>query len=189
MMNILFKNKDRMDIVALALCLFAFSFWVVLLSYKFTHFGYYDWDLAFFSQGMWNLSHGSGHVSLFDTNFFSNHANLIAYLILPIYRIFPHPLTLVFLKVISYVTAAFVLYVLAKEKLGPVAAILMLWLYLTYPPNVFGLLYEFDFESLAPGLLMLIFYFYVKDHWQGFLICAAGFNAYQRKYAVDYYCF
>ena len=167
-----FKDKDRMDMMALGLCLFALSFWVILLSYKFFHFGYNDWDFAFFSQGMWNLSHGSMYVSLFNANIFSNHANLIAYLILPIYKIFPHPLTLIFLKVISYLMAAVILYILAKEKLDPLSAILLLWLYLSYPPNMFGLLYEFDFESLAPGVLMLILYFYVKDRWLEFLIGA-----------------
>ena len=168
----LLKKIDLMDTMALGLCLFAFSFWVILLSYKFFHFGYYDWDLALFSQAMWGLCHGSSYVSLFDANIFSNHANLIAYVILPIYIIFQHPLTLVFLKVISYITAAFILYVLAKEKLNAKSAILLLWLYLTYAPNVFGVLYEFDFESLAPAFLMLILYFYIKERWWEFLICA-----------------
>jgi len=162
-----------MDMLALGLCLFAFFFWAFLLSYKFFHFGYYDWDLAFFAQGMWSLCHGSGYVSLFDANIFSNHANLIAYFIVPLYKIFPHPLTLVFLKITSYITASFVLYVLAKERLGSAAAILLLWLYLSYAPNVFALLYEFDFENLAPAFLMLSIYFYMKDRWLGFLICAA----------------
>jgi len=172
MNNFIFKHKDYIDVLALALCLLVFSFWIFLLNYKFYHFGYYDWDLAFFSQGMWNLCHGSGYASVFGINIFTNHANLIAYIILPLYKIFPHPLTLVYLKVISYIIAAFVLYLLAKEKLGSSSAMLLLWLYLSYTPNIFGLLYEFDFESLAPGPLMLILYFYVKDRWVGFMICA-----------------
>ena len=168
----LLKKIDPMDTMALGLCLFSFSFWIILLSYKFFHFGYYDWDLALFAQAMWGLCHGSSYVSLFDANIFSNHANLIAYVILPVYLIFQHPLTLVFLKVISYVTAAFILYKLAKDKLSPKVAFLILWLYLTYTPNIFGLLYEFDFESLAPAFLMLILYFYLKERWWGFLICS-----------------
>ncbi len=165
-------SKDPMDVAALALCLFAFFCWVILLSYKYFHFGYQDWDLAFFAQGMWNLIHGSGYVSVFDTNFFANHANLIACLVIPLYKVFPHPLTLVFLKVLSYVAAAFILYTLAKEKLGSRTALIFLCLYLLYVPNVMGIFYEFDFESLAPAFLMLIYYFYVKDRWVGFLICA-----------------
>jgi len=170
--DVLFKNLDLTDRVAIWLCLLAFSFWVYLLNYKFFHFGYYDWDLAFFAQGMWNLSHGSGYVSLFDVQLLANHANLIAFFVIPLYKIFPHPLTLVFLKVASYVTAAFVLYLLTKEKLGGTIAVLFLLFYLFYAPNIIGMLYEFDFESLAPAFLMLIFYFYVKDRWLGFMICA-----------------
>ncbi len=162
-----------MDLLAFVLCLFVFLFWALLLTYKFYHFGYYDWDLAYFAQGMWNLCHGSVQVTVFGTNFFSNHANLIAYLILPIYKVFPHPLTLVYLKIASIVMAAFVLYVMAKEKLDPKTAILVLFLYLIYAPNIFGVIYEFDFESLAPVFLMLILYFYVKERWLGFLSCAA----------------
>ena len=159
---------------AFLICVVALAIWCVLLTIKFYHFGYYDWDLAFFAQGMWGLLHGSGYVSLFGTNFFFNHANLIAYLILPLYKLFPHPLTLVFLKVVSYVTAGFVFYLLAKEKVGPATAILFLGLYLLYIHNVFGILYEFDFESLAPAVLVLLYYYYVKGLWPGFLICAGA---------------
>lgn len=170
--NLLIRQHEKVDQFIIYLCLTVFSVWVALLNYKYLHFGYYDWDLAFFAQAMWNLAHGSAHVSLFDTNVFANHANLIAYLILPLYKIFPHPLTLVSLKVASYVIAGFVLYILAKEKLGFLTAAILTLLYFIYPPNLFGIVYEFDFESLAPAFLMLLYYFYVKDRWGGFIICA-----------------
>ncbi|MDE2223059.1 MAG: DUF2079 domain-containing protein [Candidatus Omnitrophica bacterium] len=165
--------KDKGFWAAAVLSLAAFCFWAAILSYKFFHFGYYDWDLAYFSQAMWDLAHGSTHVSLFDCEFFANHANIIACLLVPFYNFFAHPLVLVFLKTASYAGASFVLYLLVKEKLGGPAAFLFLWLYLIYPANVFGLTYEFDFESLSPVFLVLAYYFYTKERWAGFMICSA----------------
>ena len=104
-MNNFDSNNDyRKDLIAFILCLFACILWVILLSYKYFHFGYDDWDLAYFSQSMWDLSHGISYNSLFDANFFSNHDNLIAYLVLPIYQVFQHPLILIFLKVFSTIS-------------------------------------------------------------------------------------
>lgn len=39
--------------------------WFGILFYKYQHFGYYDWDLAYFAQAMSNLTHGSLYVSIF----------------------------------------------------------------------------------------------------------------------------
>jgi uncharacterized membrane protein len=153
-------------------CLIVFSFWSILLTYKYIHFGYGNWDLAFFSQSMWNLTHGSFYSSIFDTNFFSNHANLIAFLILPIFKIFPHPMTLVLLKIISFSLAGYFLYLLLKENLSSTVTSLIIFLYFVYPPNLFGLFYEFDFEGLAPVFLMAAFYFYTKDRWIPFMLTA-----------------
>ena len=152
------------------ICLIGFFTWAWLLVQKYYCLGYYDWDFAFFSQAMWSLSHGSSHVSLFDINFFSNHANLFALILVPLYKIFPHPLTLLILKLLSFFIASYMLYLLAKEKLGTLVAFIVLYLYWLYPPNIYGLVYEFDFENLAPAFIMLVFYFYSKDKWIPFLI-------------------
>ncbi len=168
----LFKKLGRSDRIALGLCGAAFFLWVFLLSNKYFNFGYYDWDLAFFNQATWNLLHGSTHVSLFGVNFFANHSNFIAYLLLPVYAVFSHALTLVFLKVLSYAIAGYVLYILAKEKTGAATAIALTLLYFLYPANVFGIIYEFDFESLAPAFLILMFYFFQKKSFYGFATMA-----------------
>ncbi len=145
-------------------------FWIGLLLYKYYSLAFYDWDLAFFSQAMWCLSHGSTYVSLFDTNFFANHANLIAYFLVPVYKVFPHPFTLLVFKLVSFFGASYFLYLIAKEKLGERPALIILLLYYIYAPNIYGLCYEFDFENLAPIFIMLIFYYYKKEDWIAFLI-------------------
>ncbi len=149
-----------MDRVAFGLCALVFLFWVGLLSFKYYSFGYYDWDLAMYAQVMWNLKHGSLYSSLMGMNFLGNHAEYVAFLLLPIYLIFSHPLTLVVLKILSHTVGAFVLYLWAKKNIPAAGALTIMILFLSFPANIFALLYEFHFESLNVGLLFLLFYFF-----------------------------
>lgn len=168
-MNVRLLKIDRSDLLALGLLTGTFLAWAFLLVKKYFTFGYFDWDFAFFHQATWNILHGSSYSSLFDTNFFGNHSNLIVFFCLPLYALVQHPLTLVFLKLISYIFAAYILYKLGKESIGTTGAAILMAVYLAYPPNIFGLIYEFDFESLSPAFLFLLFYFYSKKYWKAFL--------------------
>ncbi len=151
---------DGSDLIVIRLCAMTFIAWAGLLSYKYFFFGYTDWDLALYSQVMWNLCHHSLHNSLFGMNFLANHAEYISFFIIPIYFIDPHPLTLVFLKVFSFVSGAYILYLLAKRVLPATFAIFFTFLYLIFPANIYAMLHEFHFETLSIGLLFLLFYFY-----------------------------
>lgn len=162
------KNKS-IDSGALFVCLFFFIAWAVLLSEKYHFFAYGDWDLDLYAQAMWNLSHGSTFTSLFGISFLANHANYIAFLLTPLYFFFQHPLTLVYLKLFSFFAGAFVFYKAARQKLPAAAALIFMVLYILHPPNIFMLLFEFDFESLSIGLLFLLFYFYRKENFPAFI--------------------
>jgi len=146
--------------------------WQYIHTYKYFHFGYYDWDLALYSQVMWNLVHGSLDSSLFDTNFLTNHAQYITFLLAPIYFLFQHPLTLIFLKIFSYAIGAFVLYKIAKKSLEPIFATILMILYLICPANVFGILYEFHFESLAIALIFMLYYSFQTQKYRSFCFIA-----------------
>ena len=164
------RGQIKANFFPIVLCLSFFGFWLVLLFYKYSHFNYYDWDLAFFAQAMWNLCHGSSYVSIFDLCFFANHANVIAFFLVPLYKIFPHPMTLVVLKLLSWTAGGYVLYLIAKEHLGAAAGTIFLLLFFFYPANIFGMIYEFDFEALAVVFLVLMYYGFVKERWALFLI-------------------
>lgn len=165
------KTKGSLcDFISLMLCSGVFIFWSYLLLTKYYSFGYYDWDLAFFSQALWSLAHGKQHVSLFGINFFSNHSNFIAYFLTPFYCIVPHPMVLVGLKLLSFTGAGYLLYTLGKEKIGGIWAIIIMLSYFLYPVNIFALIYEFDFESLAPFFLVLLFYLFNRGYYAGFLV-------------------
>lgn len=162
-----------MDWLAFGVAFFFLNVCGIFLYLKYYTFGYSDWDLAFYSQAMWNLSlHGGQYSSLFASNLFGNHSNLIAFLLVPLYWLFPHPLTLILTKVLVFVLAALIFYRYAKSKIGDVAALICMVLYLLYPANLFSLIYEFDFESLSPIFLFLLYIFYTGKNFPAFLSTA-----------------
>lgn len=158
--------------VAIIIAAIAFLTWTFLLLKKYYYFGYCDWDLAFFSQCMFGILRGNAFSSLFENNLLGNHSNIIAYVISPLFAIFPHPMTLVIFKVLSYVFTGFFLYLLAVSRIGKPQALLVMLLYYLYLPNVFGLLHDFDFESLSPIFLVLLIMFYYRMQWRNFILTA-----------------
>jgi len=179
MMNSMDKNDrinlvrfEKGDVLAGAICLIFLCGWCAVHLFKYYHFQYGDWDLAFFSQAMWNLSRGSIDVSLLGKIFFANHSNFIAFFVLPLFLVFSHPLVLVFLKLILFFLGSFIFYRMARQSIEPKGALVLMLLYILYLPNIFGLLYEFDFESLAPVFLFLIFHSFMKRNLRGFWMMA-----------------
>lgn len=160
------------DIVAAFICSVVFLLWLNLLFEKFTHFGYYDWDLAMYAQATWALSQGSLHSSIFGTSFLTNHAEYIAFFIAPIYKLFPSAFTLVVLKILSFVGGSFVFYLIAKKLLGWPLGILLMLLYQFHPANAFMMIYEFHFENLAIIFIFLMYYFLQTRRFIAFLISA-----------------
>ncbi len=163
-------GREVHDRWALAISGSALLGWCFLLTWKYLAFGYYDWDLALYAQSMWLLLHGSFDNTILGMNFLANHAEYISFLLVPIYAIFPHPLTLVYLKVFSFVVGVFMLYVLAKKAAGPVIALLWMTIFLLYPANILALFYEFHMESLSIGPLFLLYYFFQEEKPRPFLI-------------------
>ncbi|MBF0505061.1 MAG: DUF2079 domain-containing protein [Candidatus Omnitrophica bacterium] len=162
------KFADR---IALLLCGSGFLVWSWVLTIKFNNFGYYDWDLSLYSQSMWQIIHGSVFVSLFGMNFLGNHAEYISFLIAPVYYFFPHPLTLVYLNLFAFFVSAFVLYRIFKLFLSPLASVLLCFVYIFYPSNIFMLVYEFHFESIALPFISGMFFFYITKRFAPFIIC------------------
>lgn len=157
-------------IIAKAICIIATLFWGILLTKKFYTFGYYDWDLAFFTQATWNLLNGQLVSSLVGINYFGDHSYFFTYLILPIFYLAPSPLTLLYLKIFAFTFSGFLLYRIANEEIGETSALFILILYFLFPGNIFGLLYEFNPEAFAPPLILLSWRTATKGKFIQFLI-------------------
>ncbi len=160
------------NLIALIICGCVFLFWINLLFKKFTHFGYYDWDLAIYANAMWALTHGSFNGSLWGTNFLTNHGEYISLLMIPIYWLFPSAFTLVTLKLLSLTAGGFVFYLIAKEKIGWLFGLILMSLYFAFPANFFMLIFEFHFESLSIVFLFLVYYYLcVRIDYKKFVLC------------------
>ena len=166
------KPRNAWDWIAFGLCVSAFFIWGALLTQKYYFLGYYDWDLALYAQAMWSLCRGEFYSSLFDINFLANHAEYISFFIAPIYAIFKHPLTLVFLKVLSYSLGAYVFFHISRSVLSPRLSLAFMLLYLIFPANIYAMLYEFHIESVNIAFLFLLFYFFERKSLAPFYITA-----------------
>jgi len=166
------NSISKSSILALATCLIGFIFWSNLLTFKYNNFGFSDWDFALYAQAMWNLCHGTTHTSLFGTSFLANHAHYFAFFLVPIYYVFQHPLTLIHLNLLSFFGGAFMFFIIIQKDLGWKISLLLMTLYILHPPNIYMLFYEFHFESLAIGLIFVLFYFFKEERFIPFIITA-----------------
>jgi uncharacterized membrane protein len=156
---------------------------------RFMAFGYYDWDLAVYDQIIWNLSHGEFFCSLLGVNFLGHHAHFLAFPIAVIYKIFPHPLTLLFLQTVALGVAAVPLFLLARKILNCRWALLVSAVYLLYYGVGYANIYEFHFTSFAPLILFSMFYFFFTGRYVYFLIFAALALLCQENFALFIFTF
>ncbi|MBF0485019.1 MAG: DUF2079 domain-containing protein [Candidatus Omnitrophica bacterium] len=151
------EDKYTSSFFAVCISLIVFFIFGTLLTVKYYSFGYYDWDLAFFSQASWNLIHGRPFVSLVGINFFGDHSYFFMAFFLPFFGIFHSPLVLIYAKLLAFIIAGYLFFLYAEKRLGGRIGILFLIMYFLFPPNIFGLLYEFNPEAFAPPVIFLMF--------------------------------
>jgi uncharacterized membrane protein len=136
---------------------------------KYRAFAYHDFDLAAYSQIPWNLLHGGSlYCSLIGLDFLGQHAHFILFLITPLYSVFPHPLTLLFLQTIVLGLTAWPLYLIAKELLDDRLGFLVAVMYLIYFPLAFTNLFEFHVTVFATLFLTLMYFFFYKNNYLWF---------------------
>jgi uncharacterized membrane protein len=156
---------------------------------RFMAFGYYDWDLAHYDQIIWNLSHGEFFCSLLGVNFLGHHAHFLAFPIAVIYKLVPHPLTLLFLQTVALGIAAVPLFLLARKVLNSRWALLVSVAYLLYYGVGYANIYEFHFTSFAPLILFSMFYFFFTGRHACFLIFSALALLCQENFALFIFTF
>ncbi len=158
-----FKNQP-----AVILCLFGFFFYFSITVYRYVHFSYQDWDQALISQSLWNLWHGKLYSSLYGFNTFGDHSTFINLLVLPLFAIFPHPLTISFLEIFLFSASALFLYFMILQDLDKNPAFLMTFVYLFFLPNFLSICHDFNTETMTPFFILLVIYFYRKNEVRNF---------------------
>ncbi|MFH1038055.1 MAG: DUF2079 domain-containing protein [PVC group bacterium] len=135
--------------------------------YQYISFSYRDMDLAAISQAFWNGVHGrfytASHVG--ESALFNNHKWLIALPLLPLYVLFPSPVTLLVFQAAALGFGAWGVYLLARHLLNPGWGLLFSFCYLIYPALNFITLYEFHPITFITPLLLFTYYFYIRRKW------------------------
>lgn len=163
LLNFYLQNRP-----AVLLCIAGFFVYSFLVVYRFVHFAYMDWDMAFVNQTLWNLLNGQLYSSLFGFNFLGDHANFLNLLVLPVFAIFPHPLTFTFVQILLFALSALALNVMATQDLGKWPAFLLTFAYLIFPPNIFAMVHDHNPESLIPVFFFMAVFFYRNKSLKGF---------------------
>lgn len=162
--------SSRYRLTALWTCIILSLLWGTVVTIKYHSFQYTGWDLALSAQIMWSLCQGTLSTSLIGGNFLMDHANYIAFLLVPLYYLFPSALTLLLLKTFTFFAGAYVLYLFSAIKLGGLWGLLIMIGYIFYPANMAMFFFEFNFENLAPPLILLALYLLEKKKFIPFLL-------------------
>lgn len=137
---------------------------------KYLNFLYYDWDLAIYNQTLRGLLHGKPYISLIDVPFLGNHVEITLAGILPVYALFPHPVTLLVLQSLMLGLAAIPLFLITKHLLNDTWGIIFVVIYLIYPAVGYTNLNEFHPESFLPFIQFFLLYFFIKNDFKKFSI-------------------
>lgn len=146
----------------------AFFSWISFL--KFKNFVYNDFDLAVHDQVLWNILHGSIHSSILGIDFLGNHVHLISFLIAPLCKLFPSPLTLLFLQTLALGLAAWPLYLIARDALNRAWAAVIVFIYTFYPALGYANLFEFHPTVFSTLFLFWMIYHFTKKRFGYFIL-------------------
>ena len=149
------SNKARWSLIVI-LCGFVLYFvvYVVLRHAAFDTAGY---DLGNVSQSMWNTLRGKPlAMTTMEavTSRWSLHFEPILLLLVPIYAVFPSPVTLTVLQVLVVAAGALPIFWLGRNRFGADwAGILYVVIYLMYPALQAAVVFDFHGVTLAATFL------------------------------------
>lgn len=151
-------------------------------------------DTAYYSQVLWNTVHGnflSGNVQqerLYNppvTSDLALHVSPVLLLVLaPAYAVFPHFLTLLVLRDLALVAAAWPLFLLARELLGGAGGVAAVLLYLANPVIIGQGTDAFYLLQLAPLPFFWAFRAFVKREFGSFLLWMGAILAAREDAAI-----
>ena len=146
--------------------------------FRWATFQYTTFDLAFYAQGLWQVGKGMPLVSLLDVPLMGNHQEPIVYLIAPLFKIWSHPMLLVFIQTLALATMPFTGWRIARRLEFSSGAAMWLGLAtLLAPATGFVALHEFHPEALAAPLLLAMLEARMKERlgsfWLWFILVLA----------------
>jgi uncharacterized membrane protein len=137
----------------------AFFFLFTCVSYaKWANFEYRTFDLAFYTQAVWQFIHGRYYVSVLNTSLLGNHVEPIVFLFAPFLAVFRHPMIFVVLQNAALASMGPIGFDISRRLgFGARESLLLATALLIAPATGYIALHEFHPEALVAPFLLLLF--------------------------------
>ncbi|MGQ9722452.1 MAG: DUF2079 domain-containing protein [Candidatus Jordarchaeum sp.] len=156
--------------LSIAIYTVVFSYFTVIKHFAFET---YAGDLGIYEQSLWStLRYGLFFYNTPELGVhFGYHFAPIFFLLLPVYSVYPSPLTLLVLQSFFLALGAIPVFWLARDELeSSRGGLVFVFLYLLYPPLQGVNWYDFHPECLAPFLLIAAFYYFRKEKFVRYFV-------------------
>lgn len=165
--GISFSSKTG-KLILLGLFLLTFIYVGALVVLRYFLFKTPNFDFGIFSQMFYYMKETGMPMTTTERNYYLSHFAIhfspIFYLILPIYIIFPHPVTLIVVQLLIVLSGAIPVYLICKNKKYSVfITVGIVSVFLLYPTMRSGLFYDFHENKFLTPLLLWLLYFTEKE--------------------------
>jgi uncharacterized membrane protein len=160
-------NKAAISVILLVCIFILFFSWFTIREFE---RGMLDpYDQTVYRQSLWTTLNGkffwcsfAGLNGLCDLGV---HMHILMLLLLPVYMLFPFPVTFSILQVFFLGISAILVYLIAKEKINNSWGILFVILYLTNTFTIQSIIEGFQSRVLSVPILFFTFYFLIKKRY------------------------
>ncbi len=162
----------RLDWVLVACIVLPTALLALLSVMRYTAYTANMFDLGHMAQAIWSSTQGRPLEFSYHGNVVSRlalHAELIYFLITPLYALFPSPITLVVIQALLFGLGGFPLYYLARRRIGNIhAARVITLIYLFFPAAQNAVLFDFHGDTLAMPLMMFMLEALDRKAWRAY---------------------
>lgn len=171
-------SSETCRTVAGALALLLTAFLTVIMVLRVLIYNTPNFDFGIFCNVMYNLKEHFQPLSTCERDkllsHFAVHFSPVLYLLLPIYYIFPSPMTVELAQVFILLSGAAPLVLLMRKyKLDSTTKMFLTIAYFAYPAISYGSMYDFHENCFILPFLLWMFYFYEKGKSLPFFLFAA----------------
>lgn len=163
-----YVRKHFFFLALLSACLVVLAVNIRINTFKYYNFDYGKFDLGNMTQMVWNASRGRG---LYLTDYFGtnlprwamSHVDPILYLFVPVFVVFPSPLTLIYSQLILVIISCLLVYKISKLHLKNDLAAFLLGLAFLLNPSIGYLTATTAFHGVTAAIPFFLGAFYVFD--------------------------
>ncbi|MFN8051853.1 MAG: DUF2079 domain-containing protein [Acidimicrobiales bacterium] len=169
--------RDRVPrYLAAILCIWYFVVFERLAWLRHDRFGTFDYDLGMYDQGIWQLAHLRGFMTVRGMHVFGHHANIGYLLLVPFYWAgIGGPQFLDVLNTLAVVAVALPVFGLATKHLkSSWAGFFLVVAYLFHFSPQWKIQETFHPESIAAPLVVGALYFASTGKWRNYALCVGA---------------